>query len=423
MRLVPFALLGLSIALSRPSTAEACALMPVGDAAPPNLSVERVLILYDEAQRLEHFVREVSFDGASGTFAFVVPKPARPELAVVDPQPFDALAAQFPIDRPPEPEGGFVGGAKSAMPERAAAVQVLSTQQIGKFKAFVLAASDAPALSRWLTDERITLPAGGQEWLSHYVKLRFYFAAFRYDAPAPPTATAPAPPPSSGFATPPGAEAAPPPPPPPPAAPAGSTAMTSETVRLTFSTPVPYFPYLEPVHAGKRRSDAPHEMQVWLVSAEMREPRLRRAAGAHPTRWAWAWQAGEAYHRPGPEVALPLGVLRPLVPKRDELIVQTFRDTRQNRDGWGDIVFPPAESQLDEPGWLRTAAFLLGDLDRLIHRGALEPSELGDEESLRVAPSARGCACSMAGDADAHAAWMIAAAGLALARRRRGRVR
>src|SRR6186713_1601474 len=64
--------------VARSTDASACALMPIGNAPPPSLASERVLILYDEERQLEHFVREVRFDDAAGTFAFVVPTPERP---------------------------------------------------------------------------------------------------------------------------------------------------------------------------------------------------------------------------------------------------------------------------------------------------------------------------------------------------------
>ncbi|MEJ7733824.1 MAG: DUF2330 domain-containing protein [Polyangiaceae bacterium] len=360
-------------ALITPPSARACAVLPAEGAAIPSLAVERVLVLHDAERRLEHFVREVRFDGAAGAFAFVVPTPTKPEVAAVEKAPFDALAQTFPIDPPPEPpdpDSKSAGMAVAAAPE---SVEVLSVQQVGKFTAFVLAANDAAGLEKWLTDNRIAVPAGGRAWLGHYVALNHFFTAFRYEAPRAIAASSPSaspshpPPPNAaepagGFATPPFGPA----PVAVPLAPDTSApaTMTSETVRLTFAASTPYFPYLEPAR-GASASAASHEMQVWLVSRQRRAPRLRRFAAGQAPRWAWPWQAGVAYDKDAVVVRGALGELAPLAPQDGMLRVQTFRDPRTNRDGWGDIVFPAEDADLATPA---VAAGLLGDLGSLIHR-------------------------------------------------------
>ena len=365
--------LGLAAALSSPAPAEACILLPAEGGRMPAVSVERVLIVHDAAQGIEHFIREVRFDGASGTFAFVVPTPGKPEVAAVEPQPFDALTRDFPVEPPPqEPEYDVdaKSGPVAAAPPRG--VQVLSTTQVGKFTAFVLAADDSGALSKWLTDNRITVPPGGDVWLKHYVKLGFFYTAFRYEAPA-------------GGA---------------------GTAMTSESVRLTFKTPVPYFPYLEPPSASAPAKPAegeaatepqqilPHEMQVWLVSTSRREPRVRRMVAGQAPRWAWAWESGMTYDPSHDELAKSLGKHAALLPRGD-LTVQTFKDTRTDRDGWSDVIFPEEDVDLESPAFSKTATSLLGSLDTLIHAGTAEPSETAREEVYRVPPSSGGCACDL----------------------------
>jgi hypothetical protein len=431
MHLVPRPLLivlGLaaSAALVAPAPVHACAVLPAEGAALPNLAVERVLVLYDGARRLEHFVREVRFDGAAGTFAFVVPTPTKPELAAVDKPPFDALAEAFPIDPPPEPSDPDAKSAGMAAAAAPASVQVLSVQQVGKFTAFVLAANDAAGLEKWLGDNRITVPAGGRAWLGHYIALNHFFAAFRYDAPRATAATPPAAePPSAGdpggrFATPPPAAGpAPVPLAPDPSAPAP---MTSETVRLTFATATPYFPYLEPAR-GAVASSAPHEMQVWLVSRERRAPRLRRFAAGQAPRWAWPWQAGMLHEKDAVVVRGALGELASLAPQDGTLVVQTFRDPRTNRDGWGDIVFPVEDADLDSPAVAASLTPVLGDLGSLIHSGALEPDELAAEARFRLPLGSGACGCALPGSGGVVgglAAAAIAALGAAVRRHRRG---
>lgn len=427
--LVPALTVGLVVlaAGAHAPPASACAILPIDNPRAPRLSLERVAILYDEARQTEHFVREVRFDGASAAFAFVVPTPSRPEVAAVVRPPFDALEQTFPLEPPPQAAGGPEPGAKSAAPMRAS-VTVLSEQRVGKFTAFVLAANDAAGLERWLGDNRIVLPPGGRPWLDHYVGLSFFFTAFRYEAPGRPAPT-PADRPAPGqFATPPPSNGVAP----PEAAPPERTfvvddtpaSLTSETVRLTFRTPLPFYPYLEPARADPG-AGAPHTMQVWLVSHDVREPRLRRFATSREPRWAWAWQARLAYEADGADVARAFGELGNFV-GGGTLRVQTFRDERANRDGFGDVVFPPADTSLDGGAFVATATPLLGDLGRGLHVGAPEPDEGTQEERFRVLPSAGGCACRVGPTRDERdgalgALALLVAAAAAFAGRRHGR--
>lgn len=373
------------------SDARACAVFAFGDGARPGVALERVAILYDESRSLEHFVREVRFDGADRAFAFVVPTPARPDVEAVKSPPFVALERELPLEPPPEPYAhGIVGGAKSAAP---APVELLETRRVGRFTAFVLAASDGAALAKWLADNRVALPPSGKSWLDHYVALSFYFTAFRYDDAPPPVKDAPI---VLGE----------------------KPAMTSETVRLSFKTELPFFPYLEPAHEDA--SSPPHEMHVWLVSRHERAARLRRFL-PDSARWGVAWEARRAYDKPAADVVRPLGELGALLPSSGDYHVQTFKDVRASRDGMGDVLFPLVDDALDDPALAPKLASLLGSLEQGLTTRAAEPGELEQEARFRVAPSARGCACDVGASDRGFAGGLAALAGLALlvARRRR----
>jgi len=61
--------------LAFPAAADACGpAMPAG-AEPPYLSEERVLVVWNEQTKMEHFVREVRFEKANQTFGFIVLTP------------------------------------------------------------------------------------------------------------------------------------------------------------------------------------------------------------------------------------------------------------------------------------------------------------------------------------------------------------
>lgn len=401
---------------SRAPSASACAILPTEGDSGPRLSVERVAILYDDDSKIEHFVREVRFSGAAAAFAFVVPTPSKPELASVKAPPFDALEEAFPLEPPADERGGEKSAAAPT------GVEVLSTQRIGSFTAFVLAANDAAALDHWMKENRIALPPGAREWLDHYVGLKFFFTAFRYEAPE--GAAAPSPPPSEGnFASPPGGQQPTDdePPPHPPGEIRPDAKMTSETVRISFRTPVPFYPYLEPAF-NQQTVDPNRAMLLWVISRKARYPRLRRVVREKPPRWAFPWEARMAYEKSADEVLRPLGEIGPLLPGGKSYHVQTFLDFRSNRDGWSDVLLPDSEDDDDDGSWRSVATSFLGDLDHPLTVGVLEPAEPENEAMFRVPPRAGGCGCrAVEKGGDLESALAIGAAGIVVALRRRSR--
>jgi hypothetical protein len=210
----------------------------------PYLSVERVLLAWDPGTGFEDFVREVRFERASQAFGFVVPVPSTPEVSGVEGSPFDAIAAAFPFQ---ESTGGVGGGRGRGGPVSGAAdtgVTVLATKRIGSFTSFIISATDGGGLAAWLASNRFDARDAGKDWLQHYVRLGFTFVALRYDGP-----------------------------------PAGSTpVMTSQTVRIRFRTPLPYYPYLEPAQTDAPQ--APRELKVWMASPRRFVPVAAYAAAS-----------------------------------------------------------------------------------------------------------------------------------------------
>jgi len=150
----------------------------------PSLSYEQVVIVYDAKTSTEHFIREVTFNEGSATFGFVVPTPSRPEVAQVDDAPFQELRATFPF-APARPMVGHGAGSGTGQGfgSGAGSVSVLETVKVGSFTAFVLAADDEKALAKWLVDNGLASTPESDEWLAHYVRMRFFYVAMRYDPP------------------------------------------------------------------------------------------------------------------------------------------------------------------------------------------------------------------------------------------------
>jgi hypothetical protein len=347
-RLAGASLLAAALALAAaPPDADACGgffSRRTTTATIPSLQVEQVLIVHDPDSEQEHFIRELVFRDAKEPFGFVVPTPSQPTVAKVDGSPFRALADHFPPE-PPEPLGlssfgsGFGSGHGRSGGSSTAPVTVISEERIGSFTAFVLSASDAGALKKWLDDNQLVTTPESEAWLRHYTDLGFHFVAFRHE-------------PASK----------------------GANTSRSETVRISFSTPLPYYPYLEPEHPGAP-STLYRVLAVWLVSTRRSVP-VATVREGDATLWKRPWE--EARRFPDPSLAHltaaltpPLAALLPsgLVPAEGarephkSLVVQTFEDQKKHRQGWGDVVLVPESPAPMDPARQARLGKLMAALD------------------------------------------------------------
>ena len=325
---LPLATFAATLALSLASDdADACGGFFAKSADVPALEVEETLLVFDPVKGEEHFIREVTFKKGAATFGFVVPTPARPEVAKIANAPFQRLRDDFPMSGPQVlgGRGGLSDIGIGSGGTGKGGVEVLSRQRLGSFTAFVLAATDAGAMTKWLADNHFETTPASRDWLAHYVALHFYFVAFRFE---PPTTKEKAD--SAGDA----------------ATPARST--SAETMRISFPTPVPYYPYLEPAHAP---TDGPRVLSVWLVTPHEMTPVAAVDEGGHH-QWKRPWLEGfgkrvsvaSLKETVGPS----LGALLPAGTKASaddgnepSLSVQTFEDQKTSRGGWGDVVLVP----------------------------------------------------------------------------------
>lgn len=279
----------------------------------PSLAYEQVVIVHDAAKNREHFIREVAFRKADLSFGFVVPTPTRPEVAKFDKALFNDLHAELPFDPPTRGLAGVgmigSGAGSGTGAGFGGGVTVLEQKKVGSFTAFVLEASDSKALSKWLVSHRLGTTPENEAWLAHYVALEFYYVAMRYDPPQGATKDS------------------------------MQAAMGSEVLRISFDTPVPFYPYLEPaLPAGAPAED--RVLDLWVVGSAPVIPVALRDAGGKRT-WIRPLRKGEEYTAARPTLdtfGRELGALLP----EGQLVVQTFQDQKHSRAGIGDILFVPA---------------------------------------------------------------------------------
>ena len=320
--------LGSSLAAPTAEAGGAFFSSPTGPVDRPRLEREKALIIHDAARGREHFVREFAFRGAE-RFGIVVPTPSLPEVAKVDIPPFSRLRGSFPFEMPRPSDDDRATGCGSS---RGGPVEVVATEKVGSFTAFTLRATDATALAKWLADNELVSTPAADRWFTPYVRMGFYFVALRYD---PPEATG-----------------------------SNKYAVAAETIRISFATPVAYYPYSEP--EPEHDVIGPRLLELWYVGSVPVVPVARYIDKTQPDaqpRWVRPLQPGIDLSATRLDVeAVLVDGLRSLLPA-GKLVVQTFQDQKLRRSGYQDILFAFAAATPLSPAQQEVLTPLLGVLD------------------------------------------------------------
>lgn len=333
IRTIRLAVLSSALVVGLPSDADACGSFRARSASStPSPERERVLVVFDPVARIEHLVREVTFRAASEPFAFVVPVPARPEVADVAVSPFARLEAEHPLS--PPRLGGALAGA-SASRRAVADALVVEHKEVAGFDVTVLDARDGAAVTTWLESHGFAVGADGERWAARYARPGFHVVALRFAAPTKPGQ------------------------------------LVSRVLRLGFNTALPFYPYREPLDTPDR---AGRELDVWVVSP-------------------WAHAAVSTWLPPGDEGASARSLARPWserVRHRDadvawlgqaigarvpaRAVVTTFVDRNVTREGWDDVVLVPSAGDLCADACAEAAAPLASLADSSLDRASASPA-------------------------------------------------
>lgn len=129
----------------------------------------------------ETLVLQVKYEGPAEDFAWIVPLPARPEIAALSPEksPFAEISlftqsrAQVPMDGPDETPALSGEG-----------INVLERRTVGVYDIAVVAGDSGVSLSQWLVKNGYAFPAAKKDVLNHYIKKQWVFACMRIDRKA-----------------------------------------------------------------------------------------------------------------------------------------------------------------------------------------------------------------------------------------------
>jgi hypothetical protein len=142
-------------------------------------SAQKAVILYGNST--EHLILSVTFEGDAENFAWVIPVPNKPEIAVTDAELFWELSDFTAIESPSWNWITF-WGCGGAAPGGQEGVDVIEEQVVGPYATAILSATNATALADWLNANGYIFPEDGEEIVSEYIQKEWYFVATKINA-------------------------------------------------------------------------------------------------------------------------------------------------------------------------------------------------------------------------------------------------
>lgn len=180
-----------AIAYLASQAADACC--PAPPRGKPVVNADQtVIIIWDAAAKMQHFIRQASFKSDADDFGFIVPSPTQPSVEESGNDAFPHLLKltepEVIVKKRSAGEGGGGGcigcAAKSGrfMADQAAApksVKVLEEKQVGDFHAAILEAKSASALVDWLKENGYATSPEIEAWAKPYVEQEWKFTALK----------------------------------------------------------------------------------------------------------------------------------------------------------------------------------------------------------------------------------------------------
>ncbi len=183
------------VALAAPAPALACGGMFCDVAAPVDQSAERIFFFFEadsDGDGLGVLTTEVqiSYEGDSDGFAWVVPVPTEPELFLSNDAMFTGIANNTTpvLSLQTQSSGGVSFGCATSSDMNLSAqmeagdrggVTVVSSEAVGPYDTVVLQAANAEVLVTWLQDEGFDVPDDMETALAPYVTAGQYFVALK----------------------------------------------------------------------------------------------------------------------------------------------------------------------------------------------------------------------------------------------------
>jgi hypothetical protein len=166
-----------AVALAFAATVPIWACSGVGPPGKPVVFGDQTnIIIWDEANQTEHFIRNATFKSGADDFGFIAPTPGKPTLSEASSKAFNTLASLQPV---PVFKGGFGGGAGAARGMKEDAVRVIQEADIAGYHATTLWSKDAHAINNWMNDHGYISTPEVEKWCERYCSRGWYLTAYK----------------------------------------------------------------------------------------------------------------------------------------------------------------------------------------------------------------------------------------------------
>ncbi|HEX8550582.1 MAG TPA: DUF2330 domain-containing protein [Abditibacteriaceae bacterium] len=310
-----------AFAWSQANAAWSCAAQESLGAPPIKVNNESALIVWDEKNKTEHFIRRASFDSSGKSMGFLVPTPTTPQLSAASDAIFTSLdhAMQpqiiekkktglrfdwlvIPDKQENKPQRPYMPSPQSPVLKLPASGISQKRQRVGGYDATVLAARDSASLEKWLKQNNFKTDASLRAWLRPYVARGWKLTAFKIRS--------------------------------------GVHSAELEPVRLSFKTDKPYYPYREPASArAKGAFKAGRTLKVYYLAQQS-------VAGGIGQSAKWPGKMEFAAALPSTtrdDLVVGAGLKEAQIPKQARLTI--FSDASTPRPGTDELFFRPAPDQ------------------------------------------------------------------------------
>ena len=335
--LLPLALIAVLAAI--PAPASACA--AIGrDGQSIDIASESALIVWDEANKTEHFIRRATFQSSGYDFGFLVPTPSLPEVAESDDEVFTRLAditkPKVEVRTRTASFGCGMSAAKTASEDFShigAGIQVLQHKRVGDHDVVSIkfdrtkggAEAGAGELSQWLVRFGYGFGDTLKDWIKPYVEQDWIITAFRIlgDKPSEPETEKGA----TGRGT--------------RTASSGSNTLRAKPVRLTFKADRPVYPYREPAdQRDEKAKRGSRLLRVYFASEKRVDGKVGDGTVAWQGQTVWADKLQDAERS---DVIAKAKLPADAGPK--EWFVTEFEDRSSPRRGVDELYFSPSANQ------------------------------------------------------------------------------
>jgi hypothetical protein len=232
-----------------------------------------VILVWDAPTKTEHFIRRATWASTAPDFGFLVPTPTQPDLDESGDAAFPLLAKITAPEverrsRPVDCSGCVRSKSLPATASAPASVTVLEEKTVAGFHAVVLEAKSSSALVDWLKEHGYAFSPEVEAWAKPYVDGGYKITALRVAKDA-----------------------------------QGSDRVAAASLRLSFKTDAPLFPYREPdaSTAVAQINPPPRLLRIYFLS----DARYDGALGSKPWSGDVAW-SGRVPADKRPELASAL---------------------------------------------------------------------------------------------------------------------